>query len=55
MDHMVTMARSKELFGPYEVNPEDPVLTNANTTNYCESGARNPLPMRVLFNMFAPL
>lgn len=38
MDHMVTMARSKNLSGPYEVDPANPVLTNANTTNYCKSG-----------------
>ena len=32
---MVTMARSRNLEGPYESNPENPVLTNANTTEYC--------------------
>lgn len=35
--HMETMARSKELFGPYEPNPSNPILTNANTTEYCKS------------------
>lgn len=34
---MVTMARSKIIRGPYEANPANPVLTNANTTNYCKS------------------
>jgi beta-xylosidase len=33
---MVTMARSKSLYGPYEANPANPVLTNANTTEYCK-------------------
>ncbi|KAI0593233.1 glycosyl hydrolase [Biscogniauxia sp. FL1348] len=35
LEHMVTMARSRHLYGPYEANPENPVLTNANTTSYC--------------------
>lgn len=26
--HAVTMARSKEIFGPYEVHPENPILTS---------------------------
>ncbi|KAG7286196.1 hypothetical protein NEMBOFW57_008502 [Staphylotrichum longicolle] len=33
VNHMVTMARSKKLTGPYESHPGNPVLTNANTTN----------------------
>lgn len=33
---MATMARAKTIHGPYEANPANPVLTNANTTNYCE-------------------
>ena len=37
LNHMVTMARSKTIGGPYEANPANPVLTNANTTNYCRS------------------
>ncbi|KAI6091701.1 glycoside hydrolase family 43 protein [Hypoxylon rubiginosum] len=37
LDHMVTMARSKTIRGPYEVNPANPVLTNANTTNYFQT------------------
>ncbi|KAI0026106.1 glycoside hydrolase family 43 protein [Xylariomycetidae sp. FL0641] len=36
LEHMVTMARSKDLHGPYVANPANPVLTNANTTSYCE-------------------
>jgi beta-xylosidase len=32
---MVTMARSKSINGPYDVNPSNPVLTNSNTTSYC--------------------
>ncbi|KAF2178212.1 glycoside hydrolase family 43 protein [Zopfia rhizophila CBS 207.26] len=34
LGHMETIARSKELYGPYEANPANPILTNANTTNY---------------------
>ena len=34
--HMETMARSKNLYGPYEPNPANPILTNANTTEYCK-------------------
>ncbi|KAI1274692.1 glycosyl hydrolase [Xylaria sp. FL0933] len=37
LDHMVTMARSKDLHGPYESNPANPVLTNANTTEYFQT------------------
>lgn len=36
MNHMVTMARSKNVSGPYESYTGNPVLTNANTTSYCE-------------------
>ncbi|KAI3317765.1 glycoside hydrolase family 43 protein [Xylariaceae sp. AK1471] len=37
LEHMVTMARSKSLYGPYEANPANPVLTNANTTEYFQT------------------
>ncbi|KAI1163388.1 glycosyl hydrolase [Nemania serpens] len=37
LEHMVTMARSKSLHGPYESNPANPVLTNANTTEYFQT------------------
>ncbi|KAI0012993.1 glycoside hydrolase family 43 protein [Xylariaceae sp. FL0662B] len=37
LEHMVTMARSKTIHGPYEVNAANPVLTNANTTNYFQT------------------
>ncbi|GAW26387.1 putative glycoside hydrolase family 43 protein [Rosellinia necatrix] len=37
LGHMVTMARSKRLYGPYEANPANPVLTNANTTEYFQT------------------
>ncbi|KAI1265374.1 glycoside hydrolase family 43 protein [Xylariaceae sp. FL1019] len=37
LEHMVTMARSKSLFGPYEANPLNPVLTNANTSEYFQT------------------
>jgi beta-xylosidase len=33
--HMETIARSKDLYGPYEPNAANPILTNANTTEYC--------------------
>ncbi|KAM0820018.1 putative Glycosyl hydrolase [Seiridium cardinale] len=32
LQHMVTMARSRHINGPYESNPVNPVLTNANTS-----------------------
>ncbi|KAL3488041.1 glycosyl hydrolase [Aspergillus germanicus] len=35
--HMVTMARSRHLKGPYEANPANPVLTAANTTNFFQT------------------
>jgi beta-xylosidase len=34
--HMETIARSKNLYGPYDANSANPILTNANTTEYCE-------------------
>lgn len=34
LGHMVTMARSRNLTGPYESNPENPMLTAANTSSY---------------------
>ncbi|KAI0871735.1 glycoside hydrolase family 43 protein [Hypoxylon argillaceum] len=37
LNHMVTMARSESLYGPYEANPANPVLTNANTTEYFQT------------------
>lgn len=37
LEHMVTMARSTNIHGPYEANPTNPVLTNANTTNYFQT------------------
>ena len=35
LQHMVTIARSRNIDGPFESNPANPVLTNANTTSYC--------------------
>ncbi|CAK7198565.1 hypothetical protein SEUCBS139899_001228 [Sporothrix eucalyptigena] len=37
LNHMVTMARSKTLKGPYTPHPNNPVLTNANTTEYFQT------------------
>lgn len=53
---MVTMARSKSIHGPYEVNPANPVLTNANTTNYCKQ-TTNPEKRYFISNtsQFKPL
>jgi beta-xylosidase len=36
-DHMVTIARSKDLLGPYEAYENNPIQTNANTTQYFQS------------------
>ncbi|KAE9573860.1 hypothetical protein CGMCC3_g10227 [Colletotrichum fructicola] len=35
--HMVTIARSENAGGPYESNPANPILTNANTTSYFQT------------------
>lgn len=35
--HMETIARSRNLTGPFDSNPANPVLTNANTTEYCKT------------------
>ncbi|KAI5922477.1 glycoside hydrolase family 43 protein [Camillea tinctor] len=37
LEHMVTMARSRHLYGPYETNPANPVLTNSNTSSYFQT------------------
>ncbi|KAL2176196.1 glycoside hydrolase family 43 protein [Thermothelomyces heterothallicus CBS 202.75] len=43
IDHMVTMARSRKISGPYESNPNNPVLTNANTTSYFQTVGHSDL------------
>ncbi|CZR67137.1 related to beta-xylosidase [Phialocephala subalpina] len=35
--HMATIARSKNVLGPYESDPKNPVLTAANTTRYFQN------------------
>ncbi|OQU98901.1 hypothetical protein CLAIMM_04613 [Cladophialophora immunda] len=35
-DHMITVARSKRLFGPYEPNPHNPILTACGTDEYIQ-------------------
>ncbi|KAI5123811.1 hypothetical protein M0805_009106 [Coniferiporia weirii] len=42
LGHMVTMARTKDITGPYIPYANDPVLTNVNTTDY---RYRRQLPM----------
>lgn len=37
LSHMATMARSRELRGPYEADAVNPVLTNANTSSYFQT------------------
>lgn len=37
LGHMVTMARSQNLTGPYESNPANPMLTAVNTSNYFQT------------------
>ena len=37
LNHSVTMARSKDIAGPYESNPANPVLTNRNTNQYFQN------------------
>jgi beta-xylosidase len=36
-NHQASMARSRNINGPYESNPANPVLTNANTTSYFQA------------------
>lgn len=47
---MVTMARSKNLAGPYESNPANPVLTNANTTQWCKSVSLRPFYVMLIYH-----
>lgn len=37
VDHMVTVARSRNLTGPYESDSANPELTNANTSSYFQT------------------
>ncbi|KAF2657932.1 glycoside hydrolase family 43 protein [Lophiostoma macrostomum CBS 122681] len=37
LEHMETIARSRNLYGPYEPNPANPILTNANTSSYFQT------------------
>lgn len=37
LNHMETIARSKHITGPYEPCPSNPLLTNANTTEYFQT------------------
>jgi beta-xylosidase len=37
LNHMETIARSKSLTGPYDPNPANPILSNANTTQYFQT------------------
>ncbi|KAJ0418589.1 glycosyl hydrolase [Aspergillus carlsbadensis] len=37
MNHAVTIARSKDVFGPYESFAGNPILTNRNTTEYFQT------------------
>ncbi|ETS74063.1 hypothetical protein PFICI_13929 [Pestalotiopsis fici W106-1] len=37
LDHMAIIARSEAITGPYESFPGNPVLTNANTTEYIQA------------------
>ncbi|OCL02904.1 glycoside hydrolase family 43 protein [Glonium stellatum] len=37
LNHMVTIARSKNIYGPYGSNPANPIVTNANTSAYFQT------------------
>ena len=37
LDHSATIARSRNRTGPWESNPQNPVLTNRNTTEYFQT------------------
>ncbi|KAL4787123.1 glycosyl hydrolase [Aspergillus varians] len=37
LDHSATIARSRSINGPYKSNPANPILTNANTTEYFQA------------------
>lgn len=44
----VTMARSRSIHGPYEPYANNPVYTNANTTNYRASSIKFGISTRSL-------
>ncbi|SFO91364.1 glycoside hydrolase family 43 protein [Salibacterium halotolerans] len=42
-EHAVTIARSRSLFGPYEVDPANPVLTSKDTDAYLQKAGHGSL------------
>ncbi|BCS23578.1 uncharacterized protein APUU_40022A [Aspergillus puulaauensis] len=43
LDHSATIARSRSINGQYDSNPANPILTNANTTEYFQAVAHADL------------
>ncbi|KAF4914969.1 Non-reducing end alpha-L-arabinofuranosidase BoGH43A [Colletotrichum fructicola] len=43
LNHMVTIARATSVNGPYEANPDNPILTNANSTDYFQAAGHADL------------
>lgn len=43
LDHSATISRSRSINGEYESNPANPILTNANTTEYFQAVAHADL------------
>jgi beta-xylosidase len=37
VNHMVTIARSRDIYGPYEAFEDNPILSNANTTEFFQA------------------
>ncbi|KAK7442923.1 xylosidase arabinofuranosidase [Colletotrichum acutatum] len=50
LGHMETIARSRNVNGPYEPNPGNPILTNANTTEYFQAVGHADLFQDVIKN-----
>ncbi|EED13467.1 xylosidase/arabinosidase, putative [Talaromyces stipitatus ATCC 10500] len=42
-NHMVTVARSKSIWGPYEANPDNPILTARGTDEYIQHTGHSDL------------
>ncbi|GAM34509.1 hypothetical protein TCE0_015r02141 [Talaromyces pinophilus] len=52
-DHMITVARSRSIWGPYEANPNNPILTARGTDEYVQHTGHSDIVQDVQGNWWA--
>lgn len=52
-DHMITVARSRSIWGPYEANPQNPILTARGTDEYVQHTGHSDIVQDVQGNWWA--